>query len=308
MKIMLLGGAGFIGLNLANVLVQRGHDVHIADCSAWPVCCNYPIPAVAGHHLLQSADNARLESIIDELGIECVISLASSLIPSSSFSDFDNELNQVIAPTFRLLEHLAKRSISFVYMSSGGTVYGTSDKPAIAENDPLCPINYYGFSKLLFEQYLAFVGRTQQLRHLILRPSNPFGPFQSPHRMQGLVAVAVNKVLHGQPIEIWGDGSVVRDYLWVEDLAEAVAALLLKDEAWGRTFNVGSGQGHSIRDLLAMIGSLTGKPVEVHYREARAVDVPNLVLDVSRLQETIDFRPRNLRDALVLYLGGLQLR
>lgn len=306
MKILLLGGAGFIGLNLASALLRQGHEVHIADRSIGLADYGRPLPAVAGRHMVPSHDTARLQALIDELDIECVFGLASGLIPSSSREDFEVELTQIMTPTFRLLDHLAQRRSSFIYVSSGGTVYGPSDKPAIAETEPLRPINHYGCSKVLFEQYLAFVGRAQQLRHMILRPSNPFGPFQNPHRKQGLVAVAVDKVLRGQPIEIWGDGSVVRDYLWVEDLADAAAALLEKDEAWGRIFNIGSGQGHSIRELLAVIGELTGKAVEVRYREARAVDVPRLVLDVSRLRQTIDFQPRDFRDAMDLYLCGLQ--
>jgi UDP-glucose 4-epimerase len=303
MKIMLLGGGGFIGLNLANVLVRRGHEVHIADRSARQACNKHPFPDVAGYHLIQSADTARLETTIDELGIECVIGLTSSLIPSSGFSEFDSELSQVIAPTFRLLEHLAKRRISFVFLSSGGTVYGLNNKLVISEDEPLRPISYYGYSKVLFEQYLAFAGRVHQLRYTVIRPSNPFGPFQDPRRKQGLVAVAVDKVLHGQPVEVWGNGCVVRDYIWVEDLAEAVAVLLVKDEAWGRIFNIGSGKGHSVQDLLAMIGALTGKNVEIRYSKSRNVDVPRLVLDITRLRTIINFDPLDLLDALELYLN-----
>lgn len=308
MKIMLLGGAGFIGLNLAGALVRHGHEVHLADRTIVLPDYARSVPQFAGRHQISSNGTAQLQVIIDELGIECVIGLVSGLIPSSTLNDFEAEMAEVIMPTFRLLDHLAKRGISFVYMSSGGTVYGLNDKPMIAETEPLRPINHYGVSKVLFEQYLTFVGRMQQLRYLILRPSNPFGPFQNPQRKQGLVAVAVGKVLHGEPIEVWGDGSIVRDYLWVEDLTEAVVALLLKDGVWGRIFNIGSGQGHSIREVLAMIGALTGKNIEIRYREPRAVDVPRLVLDVSRLRETIDYQPRNLSDALALYLDGLTRR
>lgn len=306
MKILLLGGAGFIGLNLVRALVRHGHDVHIADRSNILPSYVYPVPKVASYHVITSENLAHLMATINDLNVECVIGLVSTLIPSSTQQDFEVELTQVITPTFRLLEHLAKRRVGFVYVSSGGTVYGPNDKTRIAETEPLRPINYYGYSKVLFEQYLAFVGRAQGLRHLILRPSNPFGPYQNPHRKQGLVAVAVDKALNGQPIEIWGDGSVVRDYLWVEDLAEAVAALMLKEDAWGQVFNIGSGRGHSIKDLLAMICEVTGKPMNIHYREARNVDVPRLVLDVSRLRKVIDFRPLGLREALVRYLNCLQ--
>jgi UDP-glucose 4-epimerase len=308
MKIMLLGGAGFIGLNLAALLARKGYEVHIADRAAKPTAFGCTIPDVAGYHLIESNDTARLQEIIDELSIGCVIGLTSSLIPSSKYNDFETELSQVVAPTFRLLEHLAKRRIRFVYISSGGTVYGLNDKSIIAEDAALRPINYYGYSKVLFEQYLAFSERSKQLRHLIIRPSNPFGPYQNPNNKQGLVAVAIDKVLKGQPIEIWGDGSVVRDYIWVEDLAQALVSLLLKNEVWGQTFNIGSGKGCSVKDLLSMIGTLTGKRVDIHYHKARDFDIPRLVLDISRLQATIEFRPRDLHDALKLYLDTLQQR
>lgn len=306
MKIMLLGGAGFIGLNLAVALVRHGHEVHIVDRTASLMDCGYPLPEVAGHHVIQCNDIALLQTTIDHLNIECVISLTSSLIPSSTLDDFETELSQIITPTFHLLEHLAKREISFVYVSSGGTVYGANNNFSISENEQLRPINYYGCSKVLVEQYLSFAGCARQLRYFIIRPSNPFGPYQNPYRKQGLVAVAVEKVLRGQPIEIWGDGSVVRDYIWVQDLAEAVAELLIKEEAWGHIFNIGSGQGHSVREVLALICELTGKSIEIRYRDPRNVDAPRLVLDVSRLQATIDFQPLDLRDALELYLERLQ--
>ena len=115
----------------------------------------------------------------------------------------------------------------------------------------------------------------------------------------------MDKVLRGQPIEIWGNGSVVRDYIWIEDFTQAIATLIGKDEAWGKTFNIGSGQGHSVREVLAMIGLLTGERVEVVYHESRAVDVQRCVLDISRLQAVIDFHPLGFREALERYLDGV---
>jgi UDP-glucose 4-epimerase len=308
MKIMLLGGAGFIGLNLANVLVRHGHVVYIADRVDMPMDSTASLPEIAGYFMIKVDNTAQILETMDELCIDCVIGLTSSLIPSSTLSQFEHELSQVISPMFRLLDHLARRGINFVYLSSGGTVYGVNDKPQVSEIEPLRPINYYGYSKVLFEQYLAFVGQTQQLRYLILRPSNPFGPYQCPSRKQGLIAVAVDKVQQGLPIEVWGDGSVVRDYIWVGDLAEAIAALLHKNEAWGNVFNVGSGHGHSVNTLLKLIGELTGNQVTIQYREARSVDAPRLVLDISRLRATIAFQPSDLRTALALYLNQLETK
>jgi len=301
---MLLGGAGFIGLNLASVLRRYGHEVHVADRVGRPVRSNPPMAQVAGYHVVDINDTDSLLSTIDEFRIECVIGLTSSLIPSSGLMHFEVELKLVISPMFRLVEHLSKRQIGFVYLSSGGTVYGANNNDLVAETEPLCPINYYGYSKVLFEQYLAFAGKTLGLRYLILRPSNPFGPYQNPNRGQGLVAVAVAKVLSGQTIEVWGDGSIVRDYIWIENLTEATAALLSKDDAWGCVFNIGSGRGYSVQDLLALIGELTNKRIRITYRQGRSVDVPRLVLDISRLQAAIDFEPLDLRAGLSLYLKG----
>lgn len=306
MKILLLGGAGFIGLNLAAALLRHGHEVHLVSRSDLPKPFGQALPVVTGFHVVPGNDTDRLLSIIDALGIDCVIGLVSGLMPSSSFNDFEVELTQVMAPTFRLIEELARRQVRFAYVSSGGTVYGASAHPTLDESAPLRPINHYGCSKVFVEQYVEFIGRTRGLRHLILRPSNPFGPFQNPHRKQGLIAVAVDKILHGQPIDIWGDGSVVRDYLWVEDLADVVARLLSVEAAWGRIFNIGAGTGHSINELLAVIQELTGRAADIRYREGRAVDVPRMVLDISRLRQVLPFEPLDLRRALSSYLNDLR--
>ena len=306
MKVMLLGGAGFIGLNLANSLLRNGHEVHIADRVASPVNCSRLLPAVDGYHMISSEDTGLLLDTIDALGIECVVGLASSLIPSSTIEEFEGEMAGVMMPSFRLLESLASRRVRFVYVSSGGTVYGASSKAALNESDPLRPISHYGCSKVLFEHYLEFVARSQNLICLILRPSNPFGPFQNPFRKQGLVAVAVENILHDRPIEIWGDGSVVRDYLWVEDLADAVAALLPIETAWGQVFNIGSGQGHSVNELLLIIQEMTGKTADIRYQESRTVDIQSVVLDISRLRRTVPFEPLQLRQALDRYLKDLR--
>lgn len=306
MKILLIGGNGFIGLNMAEALVRHGHEVHVASRSGAPTTFTRPLPAVTAFHVIPSMAVEPLMALVASCGIDCVVSLASSLIPSSTAADFERELTQTIVPTFRLTEQLAQRRVRFVYVSSGGTVYGASTQATLDEDTPLRPISHYGYSKVMVEQYVAFMGRTQGLQQMILRPSNPFGPFQNPHRKQGLIAVAVDKILHGQPIDIWGDGSVVRDYLWVQDLADAVARLLAVESAWGQTFNIGAGVGHSIVELLDLLQELTGITADIRYREGRAVDVQRMVLNISKLRRAVPFEPLDLRQALSRYLDDLR--
>ncbi|ALV08493.1 NAD-dependent epimerase/dehydratase family protein [Roseateles depolymerans] len=305
MKVLLIGGTGFVGLNLAEALVRHGHEVHIAARSSAPTTFARKLPAVSSFHLIKDMAVEPLMALVQSCEIDCVVALASSLIPSSSAADFDRELTQTIVPTFRLMEQLARQQVRFVYVSSGGTVYGASTQTTLDETTPLRPISHYGYSKLMVEQYVELMARTQGLQHMILRPSNPFGPFQNPHRKQGLVAVAVEKMLHGQPIEIWGDGSVVRDYLWVQDLAEAVARLLVAESAWGQTFNIGAGVGHSIIELLDLLQQLTGISADIRFREGRAVDVQRMVLNISKLRSVVPFEPLELREALSRYLDDL---
>ena len=306
MRILLLGGAGFIGLNLALALLRDGHEVHIADAGG---DAQQIVRVLAGRASLVSMaahQTSALLKLIDQHEFDCVVSLASSLLPSSPLEAFQTEVRELMLPVFALVEALAERGTRFVYFSSGGTIYGPGTREALHEGDELAPINHYGVSKLIFETYLAFAARTRGLQHMILRPSNPFGTFQNPARKQGLIAVAVDKALHGKPLEIWGDGSVVRDYLWVEDLAQAFCKLLHSPAAWGQVLNVGSGQGHSICEVLAEVQLLTGRVAEIRYHPARAVDVPHMVLDISRLRQTIPFEPRTLREALTLYIDGLK--
>ena len=305
MKILLIGGAGFIGLNLISALLQDGHEIQIADCIKTPTIIQHQLSDIQAYHIIESGDIELLIDKIDKNGIECVISLASSMIPSSDINDLVFEFEKLSLPTFRLMEQLAIRNIRFAYFSSGGTVYGDDENLRFSEDDPLRPINHYGCAKVLFETYLDFLARTKHLKFLIFRPSNPFGPYQNPLRKQGLIAVAVDKILHGKPIEIWGDGSVVRDYIWIEDLAGAIASLIRTEKAWGQIFNIGSGVGHSVNDLLKIIQELAGKTVEVHYRESRTVDVKRVVLDISRLRSTVPFEPLELRIAIERYLRML---
>ncbi len=300
MRIMVIGGAGFLGLNIAITLVQAGYDVFIVDKKCQYLKHQEHFSGVIGFYDGNVADSDEIIKIVDEFSIDCVINLVSTLIPSSGIDFFISELESCTLPAFRLISQLADRGVKYVFFSSGGTVYGHAESEFISESDCGQPVNFYGYSKLLFEEYLKFYGRSHGLDYLIIRPSNPYGMYQNPLRKQGVIAVAMDRLLKGEAIEIWGDGSVVRDYICVSDMANALTLLLGKN-IWNTIFNIGSGTGHSLLEILRIMDSITGQQAKIVYKEPRSVDVARIVLNVSKLKNEIEFRPISLSDGIKTY-------
>jgi UDP-glucose 4-epimerase len=150
------------------------------------------------------------------------------------------------------------------------------------------PISYYGWSKQMMENSIQFMNRTIGLDYLILRPSNSFGHGQNLYGKQGLVAQAIGKLLKNEEIEVWGDGSAVRDYIYVDDLA-TIFVKLIEGNVHHTTLNVGSGQGYSVNDVLASLKMVSGKELKIVYQNPRPVDVSYMVLDTTKLKELINY-------------------
>lgn len=182
------------------------------------------------------------------------------------------------------MEICAKENIKFVYFSSGGTIYGNrSTMQPFVETDEMAPISYYGWSKQMMENSILFKNRTENLKYLIVRPSNPYGHGQNLHGKQGLVAVAIGKILEDKPVEVWGDGSAIRDYIYIDDLAKVFYQLIDRD-VYNETVNLGSGRGYSVNDILAFLKIITKKDFKIVYENARPMDVSNMVLDTEKMQ------------------------
>ena len=230
---------------------------------------------------------------------DAVIHLVSTLVPGCGFTDFEKEFEQVVAPSIRLMELCSKHHVKLVYFSSGGTVYGErSTFDPFTEEDTLAPISHYGWSKQMMEESIRYMHRTQGLRYLILRPSNAYGPGQNLHGRQGLIAVALGKALHKKAVSVWGDGIAVRDYIYIDDLVYATLSLLGKEAAFDKTFNVGSGIGYSVNDILRILKEVSGLEVSVNYLPARQEDVSHVVLAIDKIQQIIDFHPLGIQEGI----------
>lgn len=300
MRVLLIGGAGFIGTNLAESMIAAGHSVHLLDRSFSSHENSGLSTAVSSRNAMDIGDTFAIIKLLEELDIECVVNLASSLLPSSDFAAFETECRNMMLPGFQLLSHIASRKIKYVYFSSGGAIYGDAVGKPYQETTELLPISHYGYSKMLYEQYIEFVSRTAGLEYMIVRPSNPYGSHQNPNRKQGLIAVAFDKIVNGNPIEVWGDGSVIRDFVWAGDLANALTALI-EVKAWNATYNIGSGVGSSVKQIIHLIEELVGVAAKVEYQPARQVDASRIVLDISKLQSLISYQPIDLRAGLSKY-------
>ena len=199
---------------------------------------------------------------------------------------------RILLPSITFLDLAREAGVKrVVFVSTGGTIYGRSLQIPTEETAPTEPITAYGISKLAIEKYLALYGLLHGLDYRILRVANPFGPFQVALKKQGLIAEVVPRAIRGERIEIWGDGSVVRDFIFVDDVVDALemAADHVGDE---RIFNIGSGTGRSVRDVLAIIEQSLGQKLDIAWKTQRAVDVPISVLSVARAREKLGWSPK----------------
>jgi UDP-glucose 4-epimerase len=298
-SILFIGGAGFIGSSIIRWLDKEKFHVVVIE----------PKGAYLGRldgmdvDLLEgSLCNIELvKEVIEQQDIQIVVHLVSTLIPGSTYEDYKKEYKDVIFPSIELMELCAQKGIRFVYFSSGGTVYGNrNDVLPFTETDAMNPISYYGWSKQMMENSIQFMHRTVGLDYLVVRPSNPYGHGQNLYGKQGLVAVAMGKLLRNEEIEVWGDGSAVRDYIYVDDLAR-IFVKLIEEDVHNTTLNIGSGRGYSVNDVLAFLKIVTGRELKIVYQNPRPVDVSSMVLDTSRLKGLISYEVTPFMDGIKKY-------
>ena len=277
-NVLVIGGSGFIGSNIVDKLLDNGYRVSILDL---PNSDKPRLNIKTYYGRLEEID--LIKKIINEDSIDTLVHLASAMIPSSDLDSYCKEFETVIKPTIRLLSFLAISNIKFVYFSSGGAIYGVNKKEVFSESDNTKPISYYGQSKLVLEESIMLEGRKLGLNYLILRPSNPYGIGQNIYGNQGLIAACIGHILNGEKITIWGDGSVIRDYIHINDLSIGVVKLI-ENGVNNQIYNIGSGIGYSVNEIISMLKKSLGIEFRVEYLDARAVDVPVMVLDVKKVQ------------------------
>jgi UDP-glucose 4-epimerase len=224
---------------------------------------------------------------------DIIYHLISTTTPSDDTGSIEREIAENVNPTIRLLEALKEKpNCMMVFFSSGGTIYGNADIFPTPENAPLLPLCSYGVQKASIEHYIRQYHHLYGLRYRILRISNPYGLSQDPAKKQGAIPIFIRKVMSGEEISIWGDGENVRDYIFIEDLVDAVNAAV-KHQADAATFNIGSGQGYSIRQVINIICKKCGREAILRWEEERRCDVKKSILDISLLHSVAGWQPKH---------------
>jgi UDP-glucose 4-epimerase len=236
------------------------------------------------------SDRAAVANAIQ--GADVAFQLIHSTVPYSANLDMAGDVRQNLLPSLAFLELARSAGVKrVVFLSSGGTIYGRPMQIPTEETAPTEPITAYGISKLAIEKYLALYQQLYGLEYRILRVANPFGPLQIAVKRQGLVAEIISRAISRDRIEVWGDGSVVRDFVFVDDVVDALE-IAAGDDGTERIFNIGSGIGRSVRDVLAAIEASLAIKLEIAWKDERAVDVPVSILSVKRARDKLGWIPK----------------
>lgn len=275
-KVLVIGGNGFIGTNLVQTLLSHGEDVSSFDIQK-------PTRPIAGVRYIEGDffdDECLEESLID---IDVVYHSLSTVNPGNSNKRFLQGYSRDFVQSVKLFDMCLQKQIKVIFLSSGGTVYGLQKEQPIKETALPQPINHYGTVKLCIESVLKTFNTQIHSNMLIARISNPYGPGQDFHKGVGFIDAALKKSMKHETIEVWGDGSVIRDYIYIDDVCEMLYSLMYY-EGDEEVFNLSSNHGVSINDIIKEIDNLGLEP-KVTYEASRAVDVPKVILDNTRIMK-----------------------
>lgn len=282
MKIALLGGNGFIGKNLALELSSQ-HDVFVLDRN---IDTDWFLEHGFSETQLYQVELTNVVEVLEKIQVNKLIHLISTIHPGSSMDYPEQGYHIDVVETIKILEYAKNVHLDLLFFSSGGTVYGDkSDLETIPEESTLHPISHYGVVKGTIESILLMYNRVYDMKNIIIRLSNPYGEYQNANGAVGVVAVFMNKIINDEDIIITGDGSVVRDYIHIQDVRKVVNFLVEREKTQYDIYNVGSGQGASVNQIILLLEEVLQKKASVIYKDSRRFDVQRNVLDITRIKE-----------------------
>lgn len=296
-RVLVLGANGFIGSHLVDRLAAEGYAVRAFGRFKDKISFNEsPDVEIFNGDFLNHND---LEQSL--IGVAKVIHLVSTTNPSVSDKEPLIDLSTNVEGSVALFQKCVENGgiNQVVFTSSGGTVYGDAypDRP-FAETDPTNPVSPYGIGKLAIENYLHYFNKSHGLDYTVLRIANPYGGRQRNNRQQGIIPLIINNIANDLPVTVFGDGTMVRDYIIIDDLVDIIVKSL-STNLNHRVYNVGSGVGVSVNELIEMAEKVIGKKAIIEYREQPATFVQTSILDNSRITSDIsDIRLTSLYEGL----------
>lgn len=284
------GGGGFIGSHLCDKLLSEGYNVTVFDKLNFS---KKNISHLTGKVKVIEGDFNNETDIQNSLKeIDYVFHLVSSTLPSSSNDNPEYDAETNLISSLKLFKESVQHKIKkIIFLSSGGTVYGIPDEIPVKESYSSNPICSYGIIKKTIEEYLFLFKNLYGLNYCVFRLANPYGERQNPFASQGVIPVFLKKVIDNDSIEIWGDGEIIRDYIYIKDAADVLSKSLSIDSDIA-LFNLSTGKGYSLNELISIISKVTGKKLNVKYSKARKIDVPVSILDNSLVKKTFAWSPK----------------
>ena len=275
-KVLIIGGAGFIGSNLSRHLIESDMEVYCFDMVR-PERNIDGVKYICGDFF----DDYTLEQVLD--GIDYVVHALSTVNPGNSNEKYLQGYERDFIQTIKLGKMIMERKIRMIFLSSGGTVYGNQEIQPIDEDTLPRPINHYGNVKLCIENTIRTFNYQAHTKILIARISNPYGPGQDFRKGVGFIDAALKKSINGEKIEIWGDGMNVRDYIHIDDVCRMMISLFSYQGEYD-TFNISSNKGTSQRDIIQLLAKMGLQP-QVEYLSARSVDAKKIILKNERIMQ-----------------------
>ena len=287
MNVLVIGGSGFLGSHIVDRFLRAGWQVTVYDRRPERFR-----PTPDGVHLvLGEFGNRGQLGLVLSGGFDIVVHCVSTTTPQSSNEDPEFDVSTNVIESIHLLELCRTHRIGkVVFLSSGGTIYGNSTMERIAEGHPTMPLCSYAISKLAVEKYLFMYQSIYGQDYVALRPSNPYGPRQDPSGNLGAITVFLSRIVGGENVALWGDGSIVRDYIYVTDVAAACYAAATKSVTG--VFNIGSGVGQSLKQILDLIATTTGTSPGIDWLPGRRFDIQRIVLDCSAAKQQLNWVPK----------------
>lgn len=279
-RALVVGANGFVGSHLVDSLVAAGHEV-----TAFGRFSSVgPMFTASGVRILRGEFLSRADLDLAVAGQDYVFHFLSTTNPATAESDPSLDVRTNVVQTIELLEACVAAGVGHLYFAStGGAIYGPQGKSVYVETDPTLPVSPYAIGKLSIESYLRYFEVMHGLRSTTFRISNPYGTRQPPHRRQGLIPIALRQIALGAPVVRFGDGSMVRDYLYVQDLVSMITRTV-GSVPNHKLYNLGSGVGHSVSEVFDALRRVTGVDFAIEERAVPATFVDSVVLDTARFR------------------------
>jgi UDP-glucose 4-epimerase len=289
-NILITGGNGFIGSHLVDALVRNGTDfILVLDVNSRT---DLPLKNVK-FIKCDLSDQALIRNTLIDHSIDTVYHLAWASIHETALKDPVEDVRRNVIPSINLFEECCDNKVKkIIFLSSGGTVYGSPKNIPIKEDHSTNPISAYGVSKLSVESYLKMYSYLKQINGIIFRPSVPYGPKQNYLRRQGVITVFLYHALRNEPITVWGDGESSRDFLYIDDMINALILALKYDKPGMVTINLGGYKAFSLNEIIFEIENILNNKLVINYESARIFDVKTLDLDISVAKYELGWEPK----------------